>query len=75
MRQTYLVSVQGLEDFGYLYFSTSTNYVQKPYNGSSQEHNHFHPARNLISGGSSFYFEGLGKNRKLQVWIVVMTVQ
>ena len=51
------VSVQGLEDFGYLYFSTSTNYVQKPSNGGSQEYNHFHPARNLISGGSSFYFE------------------
>ena len=51
------VRVEGLEDFGHLYFSTSTNYVQNPYDGNSQEYNHFHPARNLISGGSSFYFE------------------
>ena len=46
-----LVSIQKLEDFGYLNFSTDTNYV------NSDEHFHFHPAMNLISGGSSFYFE------------------
>ena len=46
-----LVSIQKLEDFGYIYFSTDTNYV------NGDEHFHFHPAMNLISGGSSFYFE------------------
>ena len=46
-----LVSIQKLEDFGYLNFDTDTNYVNYYY------HFHFHPAMNLISGGSSFYFE------------------
>ena len=46
-----LVSVQELADFGHIYFSTDTNYV------NGDEHFHFHPMMNLISGGSSFYFE------------------
>jgi len=45
------VEIEGLENYGYANFYTDTNYV------SGNEYNHFNPISNLISGGSSFYFE------------------